>query len=668
MMGEGNSLSAICGIFNIDGSIVSLEKASEMMDKLKVYPFHNTSQYSKDQIFLGCGMQCITPESQKEVLPVYKKDIGFAITADAIIDNREELFQFFDVSNDAAKYVTDSELILMAYEKWGYDSPKYLVGDFSFTIWDEKNRELFCARDHVGARTFYYYYSENIFSFCTVMKPLFVNKENDTSLNERWITDFLALDGIQHEFECNETIYKDIFQLPPYCSMTVNTEGIKINKYWNPLKDVKHLSLNTDDEYEEAFRKVFAEAVNCRLRSNSEVGIMLSGGLDSSSIACVAAKTLAEKHNKSLKGFCSIPIAEYKNNKSKYYVIDETEYVESIKTKANNIDVCYCRSDGENSISNIDYFINILEQPYKTVQTMYWYNDIVEKASKSGCNVLLNGQFGNSTISDGEFMVHALTLYRKFKFLTLFKEIKAFSNFKKIPLSRVGKVMLKAVLPYKLRNTVNNLYNKDFDRFALVPVSPDLIKKWKVPQRFDKRHYNQFTERFLDYYEGQEYTVDPLALSHIGAIETKLSLANGMVIRDPSRDKRVMEFCLSLPSDQFVRNGQERYLIRRSMKDILPDKIRLNTSTRGLQSADWIQRLEPVWKDICNELECVLRDEEIRPYIDYDKLEKELIQLKDELDENKSHVIRMLLITLVFSRFVKSLNKRNKIIKDAIYL
>lgn len=651
-------MSAVCGIFNIDGNMVSEEKASKMMEKLNIYSFNDTGTYLNNEIFLGCGIQYITKESQKEILPVYSKYKGLAVTADAIIDNRQELFSIFDVSEEEAKHIADSKLILMSYEKWGHDCPKHLVGDFAFAIWDEENNELFCARDHVGARTFYYYYSENVFSFCTVMKPLLTHNSNSTDLNERWITDFLALDGIQHEFECNETIYKDIFQLPPSCSMVVSSNSIRINKYWNPIKDIKPLRLDTDEEYEEAFRKVLGEAVNCRLRSINEVGIMLSGGLDSSSIACMAAKTLS-KYNKRLKGFSSIPITEYKNNKSKYYVPDESEYIESIKTKAENIDVCYCRSDHKNSITNIDYFINIFEQPYKTVQTLYWYNELIEKAAQSGCNILLNGQFGNSTISDGEFMPYALALYKKLKFVTLFKEIKAFSNLKKIPKSRVCKVMFKATLPYKLRKLASEILDKNFDRFALVPVSTDLIKKWDVGKRFDEKSYNQHTRPVLDYYEEQEYVVDQLAFSHIGAIETKISLANGIVIRDPSKDKRVIEFCLSLPSEQFVRDGHERYLIRRAMKDILPDKIRLNTSTRGLQSADWIQRLEPVWEDVCNELEDMLGDEEIRPYINYDKLEKELIQLKNGLDEKKSDVIRMLLITLVFSKFIKSLNKGN---------
>lgn len=651
-------MSAVCGIFNIDGSLVSADKSSEMMSRLDVYSFNNIDTYSKNEIFLGCGIQHITPESKLEILPLHNIDRGLVLTADAVIDNREELFEILNISKESSKIVTDSELILMAYEKWGQDTPKHLVGDFAFAIWDEEKKELFCARDHVGTRTFYYHNSKDVFSFCTVMKPLFVKSENYAGLNERWITDFLALNGIQHEFEPNETIYKGVFQLPPSCHMVVNNSGIKIEKYWNPLTDVKTLELDSDEEYEEAFRKVFFEAVNCRLRSTGEVGIMLSGGLDSSSIACVAAKTLS-KFNKNLKGFCSIPIKEYKNNKSKYFVPDESEEIKLIKQKEENIEVCYCRSDDKNSITDIDSLINILEQPYKTVQTIYWYKDIVEQASQQGCKVLLNGQFGNSTISDGEFISHALTLYRNFKFPSLWKEIKAFSRLKRIPAKRVGKVMMKAVVPFKLRKAIDVMNNRDFDRFSVVPVNRTLIKKWNVSKRFDNKHYNEFTERFLDYYENQEYCVDPLAFSHIGAIETKLSLSNGIVIRDPSRDKRVIEFCLSMPSNQFVRDGNERYLIRRAMKYILPDKIRLNTSTRGLQSADWIQRLEPVWKDIYSELEGILVDEEIRSYIDYEKLQRELVELKDGLDENKPDIIRMFIITVVFSRFIKSIKYEN---------
>ena len=148
--------------------------------------------------------------------------------------------------------------------------------------------------------------------------------------------------------------------------------------------------------------------------------------------------------------------------------------------------------------------------------------------------------------------------------------------------------------------------------------------------------------------------IDDSVFSHVGEIETKLSLKYGVIKRDPTRDKRVIEFCLSLPTEMFVDGGMERALVRKSMKGILPEKIRLNSSVRGKQSADWIYRITPKWKQIKKELENILNnDDSIISYIDIDKLKNTLEILDiDNLNEHKNKV-RMLLVTLVFSKFLQ---------------
>lgn len=650
---------AIWGIIHMDNKPVSEELGKSMMDKLSMYKLDSIKHIKKNNVFMGCGLQYITRESEKEILPLYDENRGIIITADAIIDNREELFRIFNISKNSWDEITDSELIVMAYENWGQDSPKYLVGDFSFVIWDEKKKELFCARDQVGKRTFYYSYSNNILSFCTVMKPLFITYNYNVELNERWITDFLALRGIMHESECNETVYKEIFQLPPAHTIILNEVGLKKYQYWNPLECIKPLKLKSDKEYGEEFKKVFFEAVHCRLRSNSDIGIMLSGGLDSGSVACVAAKKLSQ-HGKCLKAFSSVPMVDFEDKTSAYYVSDESEYIEAVRKQVGNIDVTFCRSEGKHSLKDIDWFLEVLEQPYKTIENSFWTNEIAKIASITGCKVLLDGQYGNSTISYGDFMTHALTLYRNRKFITLAKEIKGISRMYKIRPYRVSKTVAKAVVPYKLREISNERRNKNYDRFDKSPVNPQLLNKWNVESRFDEKQLNLKIERYLDLYETHKYIVNPLAFSHIGAIETKVSLAHGIIKRDPTRDKRVIEFCLSLPSDQFVRNGQERYLIYKYMEGILPDKVRLNISTRGLQSADWIQRILPEWYSMCDTLDEYLSYSEVKHYIDVDKIKKELASMRDFPNEKKPHVVRMIIITLVIGQFIKDFYKDMK--------
>ena len=113
-----------------------------------------------NNVFFGCHAQWITPESIGEPFPYYDYERQLTITADAIIDNREELFERLQIDSDKRKTMPDSQLILLAYYKWGEDSPKYLVGDFAFMIWDEREKKLFGARDFSGSRTLYYYQNQ----------------------------------------------------------------------------------------------------------------------------------------------------------------------------------------------------------------------------------------------------------------------------------------------------------------------------------------------------------------------------------------------------------------------------------------------------------------------------------------------------------------------------
>ncbi|MDF2505652.1 asparagine synthase-related protein, partial [Clostridium sp.] len=470
-------MGVIFGIYNINDIEITKEDTSNMIEELKSYSFDTLDSWQDKQIYLGCGVQYNTPESCLEKLPKYYEESGLSITADE-------------------------------------DSPRYLIGDFAFAIWDEKKKQLFCARDQVGKRTLYYYNTNNTFAFSTTINPLL--SISNKSLNERWLTDFLALDGILHAVESEETAYKNIFQL---------------------------------------------QAVNCRVRSASGVAVMLSGGLDSSAIACVAAKKLALKNEK-LKAFSSVPIKEYKNNLQKCFLPDESEYIKTIGDAYDNISINYCKSEDKNSYTDIDKFIDILEQPYKIFKNLFWYNNFAEKAARGGCKVLLNGQSGNSTISYGDFTAYAKTLFESGKFITLKKEIDALSKRVKMPRREIGKIILRAVTPYKIRKVINSkITNRNYDKFSGVMIKKELLKKWKVEERFDKAGYNQLTERYYDFYEDHKFMVDQMAFSHISAVETKISLANKITIRDPSRDKRVIEFCLSVPSEQFVNNGCERLLI-----------------------------------------------------------------------------------------------------------
>ncbi|MDT3428822.1 asparagine synthase (glutamine-hydrolyzing) [Paenibacillus forsythiae] len=651
-------MGAISGIVVIGSDTDAAPAGSAIFEKLKACSFERTGEWTDHSVHLGCGIIYNTPESRLEELPRSNESRTLVLTADAIIDNRAELLESFKLEPEESRVITDSELILRAYEAWGYSCPEHLIGDYAFALWDAGKQELFLARDAMGSRTLYYSYERGFFAFCTIETPLLKLFGRPAELNEKWIADFLAIDGIQHEMECEETVYRGIYQLPPAHYGIVNAEGFSKKKYWEPLRDIKPIRFKTDEEYVEAFKRCFSEAVECRLRSAGETGIFLSGGMDSGSIACVAAPKLAEK-GKKLHGFTSIPVPEFNERPPRMTIYNESREVGLIAEAYPNIGMTYSSFADKNCLTDIDELIQVFEQPYKVFQNMTWYHSFLKLAAERNCAIMLNGQTGNNTISYGNFAVHLVTLSRQGRIVSAARELYGFSRLVNEPVTKVLKSAIPVVLPHRLKLWRHRTRLREFDRFHNVVVKRSLVHKWNVTERLDQIEANTPISRFPDYEEDRKARTSPLPFTHIGAVETKLSLASGITIRDPSRDKRVFEFCLAIPSGQFVRSGQERYLLRRAMKGILPDPIRLNIVAKGLQSADWVHRLAPIWSGVLAEAGQALEKGNLEPYVEVDKLREKLAKAGGDVSKAEDSVVRSILTAVIFSRFIEDFKQRH---------
>jgi len=645
-----NNMSTICGIYYSDGRHIAPETGAAMIRELGIYHTDATGTWQDGQVFLGCLVKHITPESVREILPYHDAVTGLTITADAIIDNRAELFDKFGIDHSRRDVMPDSLLILQAYRKWGRDCPKYLVGDFAFVIWDKRQQELFCAVDHTGTRAFYYYWSTGFFAFSTLIKPLFVLPEITKEHNETWIADFLAMTSNMHQLDPELTLYKHIYLLPAGHMLAIRPDGIKKQVYWQAERQ-SELKLNSDGDYFEAFREILGEAVRCRLRSIRPVGVMMSGGLDSTTVACIAARELAVS-GRMLRAFSAVPMPGYRDWLPAYKLADETPYIEAVREHTGNIDVTYCRSEGKHALSDTNRLLVMLEQPYKVVANFFWIDSIMAAAREHNIGVMLNGDSGNLTISWGEFSPFLLSLLRSRQWFLFLRESRAISKRYRQPL--VGLFQLySTLLPYSIYKYLNILKeHKKPQDFS--PINPEFANRTFVQERLRRFGYDSTSINRLDSYEIRKKQLSPNLFTHIGVINTKQSLASGIASRDPTLDKRVIEFCLSLPETQYVRRGRCRFIIRQAMRGILPDMVRLNDTVRGKQNADLAQRLQSCWPELTAEIRNIgTRDDECK-YLDVAKIHKTLAQmsvLRDDAADDPN--LLMLLRSLVFSRFLK---------------
>ncbi|VEF49087.1 asparagine synthase [Bacillus freudenreichii] len=619
-------MGAITGILKLTTGRLCIEHGKQLMESYAQFPADYTGTWYNEKLFFGCHAQCITPESLNERLPYYDSERQLIITADAVIDNHKELFERLHIDKTHQKYFTDSQLILHAYMKWGKDTPKYLIGDFTFMIWDVRKNILFGARDFSGARTLYYSKNHSHFVFSTLIEPLFKLPFIERKINEEWFAEFIAIPTIIESTDTHHTVFKNIYQIPPGHTVTVENGSIQLERYWY-VGPVETLNLRSDLEYQEAFHEVFRMSVTEKMRTFGEVGSHLSGGLDSGTVATFASKELRER-NKHLHTYSYIPEKTFEDWTPNYYIPDERPYIKDTIKRAGNIKANYLDFQGEDPYSEIDDFLEIMEMPYKFYENAYWLRGINKEAEADGVKVLLNGARGNHSISWGSERLNIeyyASLLKKLQLFQLNQELTAYClNF------RTGK---KLMLPIVARNAFSGifqLFQKTTEYRFPSFINPQLAKRTDVFNKLNE--YSAITGQVdlrLDEYRRNYY--DQLHVwNKSGTATTKLSLRYALWDRDPTNDPRVIRFCLSVPEKQYVKEGMERSFLRRMTKGILPDKVRFNHQARGIQAADTIHRMMPKWREFKEEGFRLCRDPAMEELIDTTVVKKIVNRTSDE--------------------------------------
>lgn len=637
-------MSAIAGIYNTNEPIPK-NHGLQMMQALRKFPADDVQIWSKENIFLGNHAQWITPESIGEQLPFHDYDRQLTITSDAMIDNRNELFDKLGIHHEERKIMPDGQLILLAYSKWGEDVVKHLIGDFAFMIWDEKKQKLFGARDFSGTRSLYYYHNGEKFAFCTVIGPLLRLPYIKRQLNEEALAEFLAIPNMIDAVSVSETIIKDIQQIAPSHTITVINGKVKQVEY-QALSFGKEIKFKNDEEYVEAFRDVFQKAVDSRLRTYKPVGSQLSGGLDSGSVVSFAVKTL-EKQNKKLHTYSSIPVKDFDDYTPDFYFPDERPFISATVDYVGNIEEHYLSLDDKNSYTDINGWLEIIETPYKSFENSFWIKGTFEEASKEGIGILLSGARGNFTISWGPAFDYYAHLLKRIRWIHFAQELKNYSRNlgigRKILLEPIG----KTAFPF--------LDKEENYRFPPL-INPGFAAKTNVYKRIKRFgiEANGFSKQTIN--NQRNFMIENGFIWNTnGTTFTKLSLQYGLLLRDPTNDIRVVNYCKSIPINQFINKGMDRALIRNATQGYLPDQVRLNQQYKGVQGMDWVHRMSSNWTDLIRETQALLKNKYVTQYLNKESIYKALSKVKDghRADLALNPQLRGLMRSIIVYRFLK---------------
>ena len=380
----------------------------------------------------------------------------------------------------------------------------------------------------------------------------------------------------------------------------------------------------------------------------------MSGGLDSSSVVSFAVKSL-EKQNKRIHTFSYIPPSDFIDFTPKNRVADERPFIKSIVQYLGNINDHYLDFEGKSTLTEVDDMLEIMEMPYKFQENSFWLKGSYEKAHEQGVGVLLNGAGGNFTISWGLALEYYAHLLKKLRWLRLYHEMNLYSKNTGAGINRIASAIGKRAFPSAYQIISSGKQSKSQ---LPVLINQEFANKTEVYSKLKSHDIDvtgsSFTSAHLvrkDWFEKGLYW------NTYGTSATKLSLRYSLWNRDPTNDLRVIRFCLSVPEEQFVQNGVDRSLIRRSTMNYLPDNVRLNQSVRGIQGADWVHRLIPSWNSFMDELNQLTTDSVVSEFLNIDYL-KGLIA-KFEAEPRSEYAFnsefRTLMRGLIVSRFIKSI-------------
>ena len=437
------------------------------------------------------------------------------------------------------------------------------------------------------------------------------------------MAEFLAISSVIETVDSNITPYKNIYQVPPSHSIKITNSKVSITRYCNLTQDEK-LHLNSNEEYEEALSEVLEVAVKDRLRTYKKVGSHLSGGLDSGAVVSFASKIL-NNQKKNLHTFSYIPPNDFYDFTSKYLMADEREYISSTSEYVSGVNSHYLSFDGEDSLSNMDEFIEILETPYKFFENSVWLKGIFQKSYDEGLGVLLNGGRGNLSVSWGPAMEYYSKLLKDFKWIQLNKEITNYSRNLDLTKRKVFSYVTKMALP-----NINGFSPENNEYKSHMLINPEFANSKDVFNKLKLHGIDEMKSSIPDIFEERKRHFQELFhWNATNALGTKMSLKYSLWKRDPTNDLRVIRFCLSVPENQFVQEGLDRSLIRRATKNLLPDKVRLNQKMRGVQGVDWVHRLTPRWNILIEELEKLSEDKDIFRYLNKKIVNEAICKIKE---------------------------------------
>lgn len=525
-------------------------------------------QNPDNTVLLGHGRLAIIDCTALAAQPMHYLQ-RYTIIHNGEIYNYIELREQLEKEGYTFQSRSDTEVILAAYDYWEDECVEHFDGMFAFAIWDEKEKELFAARDRFGEKPFFYHFNGQQFLFASEMKAIWAAGIARIP-NQKMLFNFITIGYVDNPSRPEETFFENIFKLPPASKLYYNsfTRELEIEKYWDLDTNIQQNKI-TDQQAIEQFRGLLDVSVKRRLRSDVSLGTSLSGGLDSSSIAASIANIIGT--GQSLSAFTAVFPGFEK---------DEQVYSKEVAGQF-GLHQRTVTISGEELANDWEKFSWQQEEPVGSASVYAQYR-VFELAKQYGVTVLLDGQGADEILA-------GYHKYYKWYWQELFQKRKLFSS------HELGATKALGINErFGLRNVAASLF-PDLasvileQRYLVQALKQQDLHKDFVKLQSKEAYYSVPDANGLN--NRLYFNTCIHGLEELLRYADRNSMAHGREVRLPFLSHELVEFVFSLPPHFKIRQGWTKWLLRAAMDKKLPDNITWRRDKTGFEppQKEWMQ-------------------------------------------------------------------------------
>jgi asparagine synthase (glutamine-hydrolysing) len=459
-------------------------------------------------------------------------------------------------------------VILAAYDHYGTDCVKKFNGMWAFALYDKTRELIFCSRDRFGVKPFYYSDSSSVFAFGSEIKQL-LNFQKKREANIPILMDYLVAGLDDHS---NETFFTNIFKLEQSHSLIydLKNHNFSISRYYelNSSTDTSHLN---EADSVSLYKNLLEDSIRLRLRSDVRVGTCLSGGLDSSSVATIAASSYNSNNPDCFTAITAVTLEKD---------LDESAYAEQVALNG-GLNWHTITPTAVDFKENLRRIIEIQEEPFGGPSVFMQYK-VFEKARHLGCTVMLDGQGGDETLLGYERYYPAYLISMGF---------------------------LRGVLNFFRSSSNSRLSKKELFNYLIYFTVPE-IRLHRLRRRLPfirKAYFDLINKKllaanaknYLDIGSLQKIELMRMQLPHLLKYEDRNSMYHSIESRLPFIDYRLVETALSINNAYKIKGGWTKYLLRKAMEGILPEKIVWRRNKLGFNAPEknWLDSINDIMKE-----------------------------------------------------------------------